>query len=157
SAHGDLHALVLVLAGLQMTERAVELACGIVADRTGVDDDDVGVGAVIGTHITRTLERAGEALGVVHVHLAPEGAHLVGAPAPLGIDRGRGGRDDRGFGGEKRHAPAILRSVAEDGSVPAMESSSRQSGRSSPPSVRFDEAYAGTAARASAGRLAKRR
>ena len=43
AADGDLHAVVLVLAGLQVPERAVQLAGGVVADGAGVDDDDVGV------------------------------------------------------------------------------------------------------------------
>jgi hypothetical protein len=85
---GDLHACMLVLAGLQMPQRAVQLACGVVADRAGVDDDDVGVLAVTCGDIARALQRPGQPLGVVHVHLAAEGADLVGASATVGIDRG---------------------------------------------------------------------
>src|SRR5690606_3139451 len=50
--------------------------------------------------IARGLERTGEALRVVHVHLAAEGAHLVGARSGLPVLRG---------GVEQRHGADSLR------------------------------------------------
>ena len=79
SAHRDLHALVLVFAGLEVTEGAVELAGCVVADGAGVDHDDVSLVAGSRAHVASTLERSRQALGVVDVHLTAESAHLVRA------------------------------------------------------------------------------
>ena len=68
-----------VLEGLQLAEVAVELVVGVLADAAGVEHDDVGVVDVGGRAQAVGLEEAGDALGVVLVHLAPVGAHDVGA------------------------------------------------------------------------------
>ena len=78
AADGDLHALVLALGAGEVAEGAVELVVGVLAHGAGVDDDDVGLSAV-GADVAGGFERSAEPLGVVHVHLAAEGAHLVGA------------------------------------------------------------------------------
>ncbi|MBG9885136.1 hypothetical protein ABE10_00755, partial [Bacillus toyonensis] len=70
-AHGDLHAVPLVLAGLEVSQRPIELARRVVAHGAGVDDDDVRLVALARTHIPGALQRSGEPLGVVDVHLAP--------------------------------------------------------------------------------------
>ena len=95
AADGDLHALVLVLAGLQVAERAVELPGRVVADRARVDDDDIGFLAEFGPHIAGAFERSRQALGVVDVHLTAERAHLVGAGTAVRGVRGGRGRDER--------------------------------------------------------------
>ncbi len=77
---GDLHSVVFTLDAREMSESSVELVVGVLTHGAGVDDDDIRHLAV-GAHVAGGLERAGESLGVVHVHLAPEGAHLVGAHA----------------------------------------------------------------------------
>src|SRR5690606_9923875 len=100
SAHGDLHALVVALGARQVAERAIELVVGVLADRAGVDHHDVGFAVGLGPHIARGLERTGEALRAVHVHLAAEGAHLVGARSGLPVLRG---------GVEQRHGADSLR------------------------------------------------
>ena len=111
AAHGDLHALVLVLATLQVPERAVELARGVVTDRAGVDDDDVGLRTGSGGDVAGGLERSGEPLGIVDVHLAAEGAHFVRARATVCGD-GRGGlRDEGGGGGRRGHDGSIVRAA----------------------------------------------
>ena len=109
AADGDLHALALVLAGLQVAERAIELPGRVVADRAGVDDDDVGLFAELGSDIAGTLERPGESLGVVDVHLTAERPDLVGARTALGSARGGRGRDRRGCAVEQSHDDPILR------------------------------------------------
>jgi hypothetical protein len=95
AADGDLHAGVLVLHRLQMAERAVELARGVLAHGAGVDDDHVGVLTLGCAYVARALQGTGHALGVVHVHLAPEGAHLVGASAPVVFEGGGRRSDER--------------------------------------------------------------
>ena len=68
----------------QLAEVAVELVVGVLAHRAGVEDDDVGGvgplgrGQAVDVDVAGRLEQAGEPLGVVHVHLAPVGAHVVG-------------------------------------------------------------------------------
>ncbi len=79
AADGDLHARPGGLDGRQVAEVAVELVVGVLPDRAGVEDDDVRVGAGRGPHVACLLEQPGQPLGVVHVHLAPVGADLVGA------------------------------------------------------------------------------
>jgi hypothetical protein len=76
---GDLHAGPRPLQRLQLTEVAVQLVVGVLPDAARVEDDHVG--AVDVGHLRQPvgLEQAGDALGVVHVHLAPVGAHGVGA------------------------------------------------------------------------------
>ncbi len=86
--HDELHRRMLVLEALQMAEIAVEPVVGVLADAARVQDDDVGVGLRGGRHQAVGLEQTRDALGVVFVHLAPEGAHDVAARHPPRI-RGR--------------------------------------------------------------------
>ena len=80
----DLAALAGVLPGPQVAEVAVQLVVGVLADAARVEHDDVGVVLRLGAHQPVGLEQAGDALGVVLVHLAPVGAQDVAA--------GHGGR-----------------------------------------------------------------
>ena len=64
---------------LEVAERAVELVVGVLADAAGVEHDHVGLVRPLGGLQTVGLEQAGDALGVVLVHLAPEGANEIGA------------------------------------------------------------------------------
>ena len=65
----------------QVAQVAVELVVGVLADRAGVEDDDVRRLVAGRPHVARGLEQAREPLGVVDVHLAAERAHLVGPGA----------------------------------------------------------------------------
>ena len=56
----------------QLAEARVELLLGALADAAGVDDDDVGVGRVVGRLEAGLLEQPRHPLGVVDVHLAAE-------------------------------------------------------------------------------------
>ncbi len=78
AADHDLEIRVGVLARLQVPEGAVELVVGVLADAAGVEDDDVGLGIGGGPFVSVGFEQAGDALGVVLVHLTPEGADDVG-------------------------------------------------------------------------------
>ena len=75
----------------QLAEVAVELVVGVLAHRAGVEDDDVGdLGTLVGgqageVDVAGRLEQAGEALGVVHVHLAAVRAHVVGPGRAAGV------------------------------------------------------------------------
>ena len=113
AADGDLHAVLAALDGCQVPERAVELAGRVVAHRAGVDDHDVGLFAGLGADVARALERARQPLGVVHVHLAAEGAHFVGSRVAGRVVRGGRGRDERGGAVQQSHDSPILRRDAE--------------------------------------------
>ena len=76
---GDLHAGLDQLRGVQLAEVAVELVVGVLAHRAGVEHDDVGQLIGVRLDVARTLEQAGQPLGIVHVHLAAVGPHLIGA------------------------------------------------------------------------------
>ena len=78
AADGDLHAGMSVLDRQQVTEVPVQPVVGVLAHGAGVEDHDVGLGAVGGLAVAGLLEQAGEPLGVVHVHLAPVGADFEG-------------------------------------------------------------------------------
>src|SRR5690606_22510325 len=56
-----------------------EPVVGVLPHGAGVEHDHVGLGAVLGAPVAGVLEQAGQALGVVDVHLAPVGADLVRA------------------------------------------------------------------------------
>ena len=56
----------------QLAEARVQLLLGALAHAARVDDDDVGVGGVVGRLEAGLLEQPGHALGVVDVHLAAE-------------------------------------------------------------------------------------
>ena len=81
AADGDLHVGIGLLARREVAEVAVQLVVGVLPHRAGVEDDDVGVGAVGRALVAGRLQQPGQPFGVVHVHLAAVGADLVGAPA----------------------------------------------------------------------------
>src|SRR5262249_17227972 len=55
-------------------ELAVQAIVGVLADRARVEHDDLGVGGLLGRNVAIRREETGDPLGVVFVHLAPEGA-----------------------------------------------------------------------------------
>jgi hypothetical protein len=57
----------------ELTEVTVEFVVGVLPDAARVEDDDVGLGHIGGRLEPVRHEQPGEALGVVLVHLAPEG------------------------------------------------------------------------------------
>ena len=61
---------------------ASEAAVGRLADRAGVEEDQVGLGALRRLAVAERLEHAPHALGVVLVHLAAEGREVVARHAP---------------------------------------------------------------------------
>ncbi len=63
----------------ELAEVAVEAVVGVLADGAGVEHDHVGRLAVGRPPVAGVLEQPGQPLGVVHVHLAAEGADLVAA------------------------------------------------------------------------------
>ena len=133
SAHGDLHALMLALHRGEVAQVAVELVVGVLSDRAGINHDDVGLRAIRGD-VTGRLERPAEAFGVMHVHLATKGAHLIGTGLARRIDRCGGSADDGRCGDQRRtsgeegsaaHSDTSLReqggSVAVTGTAPSTE------------------------------------
>ena len=83
ASDGDLHSRVGGLDRRQDAQVAVELVVGVFPHRAGVEDHDVGQ-LPGGGDVAGGLEHPGHPLGVVHVHLAAESPHLVGA----GLRRG---------------------------------------------------------------------
>ena len=80
TGHDDLSTVALRLPRLQVAEVAVQLVVRVLADAARVQHHDVGVVEIVRGDEAVGLEEPGDALGVVLVHLAPEGAHEV---APL--------------------------------------------------------------------------
>ena len=68
---------VLGLQALGLAEVADQPVVGRLADRAGVEQDQVGAVALGGLLVAERLEHALHALGVVLVHLAPEGGEVV--------------------------------------------------------------------------------
>ena len=58
---------------------AVEAVVGVLPDGAGVEHDDLGLGGILGGNHPAGLEQPGDPLGIVFVHLAPEGAKEVSA------------------------------------------------------------------------------
>ena len=77
AADGDLHARMRLLSGEQVAEVPVQPVGRVLADRAGVEHDQVRRLPVGGLHVAGVLEQPGDALGIMHVHLAPVGADLV--------------------------------------------------------------------------------
>ena len=63
-----------------MAQSSIELVICVLTHRTGIDHHHVSQDAGIRLKISGGLQRTGHPLGVVHIHLASKGAHLVGAP-----------------------------------------------------------------------------
>ena len=74
TAHGDLQARLGVDQCLEAAQGPVELLVGVLPDAAGVEHHDVGLAHVVGLLHAVGHEHAGQALGVVLVHLAPERA-----------------------------------------------------------------------------------
>ena len=116
AADGDLQVGVGGLGRAQLAEVAVELVVGVLAHGAGVEDDDVGDvrtlrgGDAREVDVAGGLEQPGEALGVVDVHLAPVGAHVVGLRFTHGCTRVM-----PGLTRPPRRIPASRRSWAWEG------------------------------------------
>ena len=106
AADRDLQVGPAVLQRLEVPEVAVELVVGVLADAAGVEHHDVGRLEVVGRLHALGREQPGDALGVVLVHLAPEGAHVEATGHDGRVLRaGRRIRPDR-------HGPLVDRPVA---------------------------------------------
>ena len=79
AADGDHAVGVVALARRRLAEVRGELRVGLLADRAGVEDDDVGLLGARRLAEPELLEHALDALGVVSVHLAAEGRDVVAA------------------------------------------------------------------------------
>ncbi len=82
AADGDHAVRILALARGRLAEIRRELRVRLLADRAGVEDDDVGLGRRRRLPQSELLEHALDPLGVVSVHLAAEGRDVVAAHAP---------------------------------------------------------------------------
>ncbi len=69
---------VFGLEPLRLAQVGDEATVGGLADRTGVEEDHVGGVAALGLLVAERCEHAPHPLGVVHVHLAPEGGDVKG-------------------------------------------------------------------------------
>ena len=75
--HDDLATVGLGLPLLQPAEAAVQLVVGVLTNAARVQHDHISVVLGLHRHHAVGLEHASDALGVVLVHLAPEGAHEI--------------------------------------------------------------------------------
>ena len=78
TAHGDLHARMVLLRLLQCAQRAVEALVGIFADSARVKDDEIRLRGLVCGRVASFLQQTGNALGIVHIHLAAEGSDFIG-------------------------------------------------------------------------------
>ena len=69
---------VLGLEPLRLAEVAEQPVVGRLTDRAGVEQDHVGVVARVDAGVAERVQHAGHALGVVLVHLTPEGGQVIG-------------------------------------------------------------------------------
>ena len=97
TSNNDAQVGVSLLLGFERSEVAVETLVGVLSNGAGVDNHNVGVARIVGADHPVGLEQAGDPLGVVFVHLAPERANEVRLAAPpriarLGHDRHPEGR-----------------------------------------------------------------
>ena len=84
--------------GLEVAEMSVELVVGVLPDAAGVEHDDVGRLEVGGGHQAVGDQQPGQALGVVLVHLAAEGADVerrAVARLPQGVPQSTSSRAHR--------------------------------------------------------------
>jgi hypothetical protein len=79
TADGDLHPRPLLFQRAQLAQVAVQAVVCVLADAAGVENDDVSILEILRRDHTLGFEEAGQALGVVLVHLAAESAHKVTA------------------------------------------------------------------------------
>ena len=77
--HRDERVGSLGLHRLEPAQGAVQLVVGVLPDAAGVEHHDVGVLQDGGALVPVVLEQPGDPLGIVLVHLAPEGADGVGS------------------------------------------------------------------------------
>src|SRR5690606_32699293 len=102
AADADDHLAAAFLQRLPAAELAEHLLLGLLADRAGVDQDDVGLLRVVGQLQALVLgEHVGHAGRVVLVHLATVGldVELAAGPAGNGARSGARQRDQGGGGG----------------------------------------------------------
>ena len=72
------------LDGGQLAEVTVEAVGGVFAHRAGIENNQVGFDALLSANVAVSFEQTRHSFGVVHVHLAAESAHFVGAGAGFG-------------------------------------------------------------------------
>ncbi|CAB4596071.1 unannotated protein [freshwater metagenome] len=60
AADGDLHAFVFALDRREVPERSVQLVSRVFTDCTGVENNNVGFGALFGRDVSRCFEASGE-------------------------------------------------------------------------------------------------
>src|SRR2546428_515350 len=77
SCHDDAHARVSFFERLQVPQRPVQTIVCVLPDGTGVEHDHLGLSGLIGRRVPVHFQQSGDALGVVLVHLAPDGANEI--------------------------------------------------------------------------------
>ncbi len=85
TADGDLQSGPLLFERPELAEVAIKPVVGVLPYAAGVENNDVGVLDALRRDHSFGFEQAGQALGVVLVHLAAEGAHQIAT----GLGRGR--------------------------------------------------------------------
>ena len=78
TAHGNLHAWVVLLRLLQCAQRAVQALVGVFADCARIKDDEIRLRGLVCGRVASFLKQARDALRIVHIHLAAEGSDFIG-------------------------------------------------------------------------------
>ncbi len=86
AANGDLQSRPLLFKRPELAEVAIKTVVGVLPYAAGVENHDIGVLDAMRRDHSFGFEQAGQALRVVHVHLAAERAHQIAT------GRGRGRR-----------------------------------------------------------------
>ena len=81
----DLQVRILFLLAKHHAQIAVELVVGILTNRTGVKDHQIGVCVLGYALVTGSLKQSTDSLRIVNVHLAAVGANFVGKRHLLGF------------------------------------------------------------------------
>jgi len=79
AGHHDAQPRVGQLQRLEVAQGAVQAPVGVLPDGAGVEHDDLGIRGLLRGRVAVRLQEAGDAFGVVLVHLASERADEVAA------------------------------------------------------------------------------
>lgn len=75
----DLKVWITLLLRRKETQLSVETIVRILADGTGIEDNEIGIFAVKGRQIASAVKGACDALGIMRIHLTPKGLDHITA------------------------------------------------------------------------------
>ena len=120
AADADHAGRVLALEAAGLAEMGDQVVVGGLADRAGVEEDQVGLRALRRLGVAERLEHAAHVLGVVLVHLAAERGHVVALGHGDGPGRGSSAVRMSGVAKANTCAPALIGPAVEHHRVPPL-------------------------------------